>query len=185
MKSNNGTSRFKRSLAALAVSTILGMSGAASAAGSTGTVIGAISGVPASGYTVTIKNPSIGFSREIQVDASGSFRFPQLAIGDYEIVVEDSNGCLFLENVQIDFIISIVESASELPVVYPNPALDNISILHLTKSEKIDILDVTGKSVLNRTISPSESISIADLSAGLYLIRFADNSLKPLIFTKH
>ena len=93
MKSNNGTSRFKRSLAALAVSTILGMSGAASAAGSTGTVIGAISGVPASGYTVTIKNPSIGFSREIQVDASGSFRFPQLAIGDYEIVVT-KNGTL-------------------------------------------------------------------------------------------
>lgn len=93
MKSNNGTWRFKRSLAALAVSTILGMSGTAFAAGSTGTVIGAISGVPANGYTVTIKNPEIGFSREVMVDASGSFRFPQLAIGEYEIVIT-KNGTL-------------------------------------------------------------------------------------------
>jgi hypothetical protein len=108
-----------------------------------------------------------------------------LEAGEYEIIVQDSNGCLFLQDVQIDFIISIVESAIELLVVYPNPAMDNISILHLTKSEKIDILDVTGKSVLNRIISPSESISVADLSSGLYLIRFVDNSLKPLIFTKH
>jgi hypothetical protein len=87
MKSTFGTSGFKRSLAAIAVSAVLGMSGAAQAAGSTGTVVGGIYGVPASGYTVTIKNPEIGFSREVTVDANGSFRFPQLAIGQYELTV--------------------------------------------------------------------------------------------------
>lgn len=87
MKTLHGTRRFKRSLAALAVSTILGMSGVAQAAGSTGTVIGSISGVPANGFTVTIKNPQIGFTKEIQVDASGNFRIPQLPIGEYEIQI--------------------------------------------------------------------------------------------------
>lgn len=93
MKTLHGTRRFKRSLAALAVSTILGMSGVAQAAGSTGTVIGSISGVPANGFTVTIKNPQIGFTKEIQVDASGNFRIPQLPIGEYEIQIT-KNGAL-------------------------------------------------------------------------------------------
>ncbi len=87
MKSNHGTSRFKRSLAAIAVSAVLGMSGFVQAASSTGNVVGSISGVVSNGYTVTISNPETGFSRQISVDQSGNFRFPQLAIGNYVLTL--------------------------------------------------------------------------------------------------
>ncbi len=94
-------SRFKRSLAAIAVSTILGLSATAQAAGATGTVVGGIYGVPAQGYTVTISNTAIGFSRQVTVDTNGTFRFPQLAIGQYELTITKDGQLAGKQNVRV------------------------------------------------------------------------------------
>ncbi|MFM9985345.1 MAG: FG-GAP-like repeat-containing protein [Flavobacteriales bacterium] len=108
-----------------------------------------------------------------------------LAAGQYEIEVTDANGCSLLSSVQIDFINAIQESSAPLPRVYPNPATDFLFIQHLMKPQRICIFNVTGNIVFQGNISPSESLSVASLSQGCYVIRFEDDTITPLIFTKH
>jgi hypothetical protein len=87
MKSTFGTSGFKRSLAAIAVSSVLGFSASAFAADSSN-IIGKISGFQSSaGYKVQVTDPKTGFKREVTVDASGNFRLSQLPIGAYVVEV--------------------------------------------------------------------------------------------------
>ena len=86
MKSTSGTRLFKRSLAALAVSSLLGLASSAYAA-DTSNIVGSVKGISAAGVTIKVKNPKTGFDRTIAVDNTGSFRFSQLPIGDYEIEV--------------------------------------------------------------------------------------------------
>lgn len=86
---------FKKSVTALAVAASIGFSAPVFAAGSsTGSITGSLSGTSEQGFTVTVKNPSTGFERQITVDESGSFRFPQLAIGDYEIILTKDGAVL-------------------------------------------------------------------------------------------
>ena len=46
---------------------------------------GSVNGRAAAGDTITITNPSTGFSRTITVDADGSYRFAQLPSGQYQV----------------------------------------------------------------------------------------------------
>ena len=46
---------------------------------------GAVTGQAVSGDTITITNPSTGFSRTITVGADGSYRFSQLPTGQYQV----------------------------------------------------------------------------------------------------
>lgn len=48
-------------------------------------VAGAVTGRASAGDTITITNPSTGFSRTITVDSSGSYRFSQLPTGQYQV----------------------------------------------------------------------------------------------------
>ncbi len=77
---------WRRGLVALAVSAALGMSSGITLAADGG-IVGSVSGVQATGYVVTVKNPATGFAREIPVDSNGAFRIPQLPSGQYEIEV--------------------------------------------------------------------------------------------------
>ncbi len=46
---------------------------------------GAVVGRAVAGDTITVTNPSTGFSRTITVDATGSYRFSQLPTGQYQV----------------------------------------------------------------------------------------------------
>ena len=99
MKSSFGTSVFKRSLAAMAVSAVLGVSASAYAADTsnlTGTVAGA-----SSGDVVKVSDPKTGFSREIALDGSGTFRFSQLPVGSYVVTVEKGGKVVAQDNVRL------------------------------------------------------------------------------------
>lgn len=102
MKSTFGTSGFKRSLAAIAVSAVLGMSASAYAADTSnlnGSVTGAAQGTQ--GYKVKAADPKTGFSREIQLDASGNFRFSQLPIGVYVVTIEKDGKVVAQDNIRL------------------------------------------------------------------------------------
>lgn len=93
---------FKQSIMAFAVATSLGIALPAFAASSSnGSIVGSVSGADASGVTVTVKNNATGFQREIQLDSSGNFRFPQLAIGDYELLISKSGEVLNTRPVRV------------------------------------------------------------------------------------
>lgn len=100
MKSTSGTRLFKRSLAALAVSSLLGLASSAYAA-DTSNIVGSVKGISAAGVTIKVKNPKTGFDRTIAVDNTGSFRFSQLPIGDYEIEVISGNAVVAKDKVRL------------------------------------------------------------------------------------
>jgi outer membrane receptor protein involved in Fe transport len=93
---------FRKSVTALAVAASLGFSVPVFAAGSsTGSITGTVSGASSDGVTITVKNPAIGFERDIPLDNSGNFRFPQLAIGEYELVLSKAGKVLDSKAVRV------------------------------------------------------------------------------------
>ena len=102
MKSTFGTSGFKLSLAAIAVSAVMGMSASAYAADTSnlnGSVTGAAQGTQ--GYKVKAADPKTGFSREVQIDASGNFRISQLPVGVYVVTVEKDGKVVAQDNIRL------------------------------------------------------------------------------------
>lgn len=85
---------FKRTLTAAAVATAMGLSATAVAQSTTGTVSGQVvttSDEVVDGASVTIRNVETGYTRTVQVDEDGSYRFPSLPTGRY-MVVANANG---------------------------------------------------------------------------------------------
>jgi len=54
---------------------------------SSGDIVGTLENQGAGQYTVTASNPATGRSRSTNVDADGSFRFSQLPVGSYDLMV--------------------------------------------------------------------------------------------------
>lgn len=82
---------FRRTLAALAVASALGVSAAAMAQETTGRIEGAVTtteSTQVAGATVTIRNVNTGFTRSVQVDGQGNYSFGQLPTGVYSLTVE-------------------------------------------------------------------------------------------------
>lgn len=94
---------WRKGVVALAVSAALGVASVnVYASGeSTGNVVGALSGAPAGTYTVVIKNDATGFNREVSVQADGSFRFTQLPVGEYQVVVSREGKVVAQDNIRV------------------------------------------------------------------------------------
>lgn len=96
---------WRKGVVALAVSAALGMpvSVVLAADGSTGQIVGSVQqgGAAVSGATVSIKNLDTGASRDLTTDASGSYRFPQLPTGNYEVVVTRDGKVVAKQNVTV------------------------------------------------------------------------------------
>ncbi|GHF81467.1 TonB-dependent receptor [Thalassotalea marina] len=98
MKKSSYTKIFTRSLTAIAISSVIGMS-TASAEDIRG-VISITKGV-AEGITVKAVNVDTGTSRTIELDADGSYRLAKLPTGNYEVTVSKGNQVLALEKVRL------------------------------------------------------------------------------------
>ncbi|MGB5409946.1 MAG: carboxypeptidase regulatory-like domain-containing protein [Woeseiaceae bacterium] len=61
---------------------------AAYAVEGTGNIVGSLENTSSSSYTVSARDASTGRSRATTADADGDFRFSQLPVGTYEVVVE-------------------------------------------------------------------------------------------------
>ena len=55
--------------------------------------------------------------------------------------------------------------------IYPNPATQNIYISNLTETTILKIYDITGKLVLEASVSNNEELNISTLSKGVYQIK--------------
>lgn len=82
---------------------------------------------------------------------------------DVLIFEVDSNGVIVSNNTTV-----------ELPfaTVYPNPGKNNLSVRCGFKNGNIKIIDQSGQTVLDRTISKFENIDVSGLNPGLYVIMF-------------
>lgn len=92
---------WRRGVVALAVTAALGLCSTAVLAAGEG-IVGTIevgSG-SISDYSVSIKNPQTGYSREIQLTDS-SFRFTQLPVGEYEVTVSKNGTVVAKDTVRV------------------------------------------------------------------------------------
>lgn len=97
---------FKRTLTAAAVATAMGLSATAVAQSTTGTVSGSVintSNAAVDSANVTIRNVETGYTRTVQVDGEGDYRFPALPTGRY-VIIANANG--FEPNQSQEFTIS-------------------------------------------------------------------------------
>lgn len=65
---------------------------------------------------------------------------------------------------------SVQDRKNENVAVYPNPAKNFIRIKGLTAESDIEIYSVTGRRVLEKTISPQDNINL-ELNTGMYLVK--------------
>jgi hypothetical protein len=66
---------------------------------------------------------------------------------------------------------------SEL-IVYPNPASDRFHIAGIIANTPVTVLDMTGKTVLQKIVNPGEAISVENLPAGVYFLRVKGKTVK-------
>lgn len=61
--------------------------------------------------------------------------------------------------------------------IYPNPAMDYISIDNLEETLEVLILDTQGKSVITTKANKSTMIDVHDLKAGMYIMKLANDTV--------
>ena len=89
----------------------------------------------------------------------------------------------FYQDRDLFFNVNITENALHLSEVnssnesfiFPNPAIDNISISNLNTEENYTIYDVSGKQVMSGLLLPESQISVARLEKGLYFLNLGTN----------
>lgn len=134
---NNFSKTFKRSVAAIAVSTVLGMT-SASAEDIKGTI--AVTDGNTNGLTVKAVNKATGTTRTVELDADGSYRLAKLPSGQYEVTVTKGNTVLAKESVQVSL---------------GRNAITNFEVV--APSDDVEVIQVVGSSVSTIDLGSSDS----------------------------
>jgi len=112
--------------------------------------------------------------------------------GDYYLVISTANGCTSSSNtvaVTVAGTSSINENEIHPFNIFPNPASASVSINNLTIGSTLQFTDMTGKTVLETTVSTEEmTIDLNGLMEGVYFVQILDNSsvigTKKLVISK-
>jgi len=129
MKHNNSKT-FKRSIAALAVTAVLGMSSA-----SADDLVGRVSGSLTTGVTVKAVNVETGTQRTVSVNEDGSYRLAKMPSGNYKITVmkdgavvaEDQARAALGRNTVTNFDVSASDDTEIIQVVGSSTATIDVS----------------------------------------------------------
>ncbi len=141
---NNYSKNFKRSVTAIAVTTVLSLSNAALAANNDGTIAGVVkaNNIVLSGAEVTITNKATGFDKTVIADENGQYRIPRLATGQYSVTAQKSG----YETTNLD---SISVSLGNTTNVSLSMQEGNMEVISITGSA-VSLIDVTSsESALN------------------------------------
>ena len=72
----------------------------------------------------------------------------------------------------INTTLGIEEFSSDAVQVFPNPATDWVTVQHATGIEFVDLVDVSGKVLISRSVQDTQtSLSLIGMQPGMYLIR--------------
>lgn len=100
-----------------------------------------------------------------------------LAPGDYTLSVTDANGCLTVETITIQELVSVKDIASLTAFsLYPNPASHHVLLnmsFNQTEEIQITMLNVLGSPVLTRMVSGnqiSETLVLDHMTPGTYFL---------------
>ncbi len=108
----------------------------------------------------------------------GTYNSANAVFGYYNLSGNLSTGKSNLFFAQIADVTGIqnTDQFSSTAAVYPNPAHNTITVDHISAGTAIRVVDVAGKVLLSKTAaSEKETINIAALLPGIYLLQLADN----------
>ena len=100
---------------------------------------------------------------------------------DFSVVVKNGDPVVGVQRVTFDKKQSTgVETGKEVQVrVYPNPVQENLHMRGLSEGSRVEIVALDGRVIKRVEATGSElSIPVSDLSAGSYLLKTADTTLK-------
>jgi hypothetical protein len=107
-------------------------------------------------------------------DASTSSCITPTTTGCYTVDVSNPNGCIVTDSIciTVDICTGITESVNTQPLIYPNPANEQL-IIQSTDSQPvvIDVFDTRGRILISQRVSGTTKIDISGFDAGIYLIR--------------
>ena len=96
--------------------------------------------------------------------------------GNYTVSVIDTNGCISFSAVQPVYMTGNEQDELENFHVFPNPAINIVSIQHTggIEAESIQICDAAGRACTFRTISTQKDICTLDINglpSGVYILK--------------
>lgn len=88
-----------------------------------------------------------------------------------------SNGSVLLSAEEITTSVSLLKKSSDI-AVYPNPVISKLSILNSSKYQKVEVIDITGKTVLSQKIQGADkyTLDVNDLRSGIYMVKATSNT---------
>ncbi len=107
--------------------------------------------------------------------------------GPYSCLFADVNGCTYTIHwtIDVDFTTGVAASEANAFSLFPNPALDAITITGVQGQFGYSIMDASGREALAGTAHASGTLGVATLPAGLYTIRLLLNdAVAPRRFLK-
>lgn len=129
-------------------------------------------------YSITWSN---GIEDELDIS--------DLAPGLYSVGVEDSNGCVWNGNFEIDIVSQIDQRENNLLVIiYPNPvqSILNVELLNDTPAQ-ITLMDQTGRNISEFSwLADRRTIDLSNLAPGMYLLwirQGGSSSMEKLLVT--
>jgi endonuclease I/chitodextrinase len=73
--------------------------------------------------------------------------------------------------------LSIEDNKQDIFSIYPNPVKSELTIqLKLDESTKIEIYDILGKRVLNKTINSTSKLNVQDIKTGIYILKITQGN---------
>ena len=96
----------------------------------------------------------------------------------YYVIVTNQNGCSSQPSNEIYFIYTSVDENYEDVKIYPNPVSDRLTVNTLGHMTKIVIFNVSGKNVLEKTLSGNEKIDVSGLKKGIYFLKITTKNIK-------
>ncbi|WP_196888197.1 HYR domain-containing protein [Aureivirga sp. CE67] len=101
----------------------------------------------------------------------------ELGIGEHVVTLEltdaygNTHSCEFMVKVTTDLRVEDEFITENMIKIYPNPAKDIVTIESDIKVQKIYILDMSGKIILDRKGAEENTIDVSALARGTYLVR--------------
>jgi hypothetical protein len=143
---------FKQSLLAVTIIstlTILSSSALAADSASTGFLTGtttSLEGTQLNNVKITIKNTDTGLTRTVETSNSGTYRFPLLPPGTYNITAEKDG--------------FLVAKQENVKVSIANKSFFDVTLL--TQDQRMETISITGSRISRIDTTSSESVTIID-----------------------
>ncbi len=118
------------------------------------------------------------------IDGATSGTYTATENGNYNVIITDANGCSNTSDAFAYISTGIVQVDTNDFAAYPNPTSGpvNLKLPVLAHGARISVLDATGRTVLDRSItSGNTTLDLQEQQAGLYFVRLLNGGVQTIV----